>query len=195
MSEPRQTTRETVAERLPELREPWVAGTVALWFAVSLLAWWRPFSAGWNKIFASEISFALLAAAATAAALARFLGSRGRSARWTYAALASSFLIWFAVELVELASIGYATGPQFDLTSDLLYLTAYSLALVAAETVAARKGTNRGAFHLQIELVATVLVIGALLTYFLLLPFNLDPDRDGGRDRGVRGSPGDRGGA
>lgn len=157
-----------------ELRDPFALGSAALWLACCLLVSWRPFETATDKLFASELAFALLAAAAAAGAVARFVPERGRSARWTYGALAVSFLLWVAVEALEFAHRGRSFSGSLELATDLVYLLTYGLLLLAAETAVAGTSSGRGTFHVQLELLATILVVGVILCYFLLLPYNLD---------------------
>jgi signal transduction histidine kinase len=171
-----------LAARAPELAQPPVLAAAAVWTVSVLVVWWRPLAPDLDRVIASEVAFLLLAACASAAAALRYLAARGRSARWASGCLAVGFAIWASVELFELIFRAQLFDPAFELTSDLLYLLFYSLVLVAAEIAAARPDPQRGTFHVQIELLATVIVVGALLAYFLLLPYNLDPTN---RLRGV----------
>ncbi len=136
----------------------------------------EPFSAELNLLFASELGFALLAGAAAVTAGASLRRARGRAARWAYSSLAAGLAAWMVAELVELLPNSSPSISPLDLATDLLYLLSYSLILLAGETVVARPSDPGRSFHVQIELLATILVIDALLAYFLVLPFNLDPE-------------------
>ncbi len=148
-----------------------LAAAIASWLVIAL----RLLPAAIANRFQNDISFVLIAGLVVVAAGRGFLRAADRPARWAYGALTAAFLAWIAAEVLEMSLARTWSAAHRGLATDCLYLLSYSLALLAAEVVASRREAPDVSLDLQVELLATVIVVDALLAYFLLIPYNLDP--------------------